>query len=120
MERANREVPHYYLATTVDMATAMDWLREHNRRSALDERLLPVALLLKAAALAAREVPDLNGFWSENRFTPGDGVHVEVAVLGVHPQVTATLSADHRATDGVTGARYLTAVDRLLQHPEEL
>lgn len=32
MTRANREVPHYYLATTIDMAAAMDWLHEHNRR----------------------------------------------------------------------------------------
>ncbi|MFD0373753.1 2-oxo acid dehydrogenase subunit E2, partial [Streptomyces sp. NPDC127112] len=36
------------------------------------------------------------------------------------PTVTATLSADHRATDGATGARFLTALDRLLQHPEDL
>jgi pyruvate dehydrogenase E2 component (dihydrolipoamide acetyltransferase) len=41
-------------------------------------------------------------------------------LLGVRPLVTATLSADHRATDGVIGARYLTAVDRLLQNPEQL
>ncbi|MEU5644462.1 2-oxo acid dehydrogenase subunit E2 [Streptomyces milbemycinicus] len=41
-------------------------------------------------------------------------------LLGVRPTVTATLSADHRATDGAIGARYLTAVDRLLQRPEDL
>ncbi|GHE13472.1 hypothetical protein GCM10010339_80530 [Streptomyces alanosinicus] len=41
-------------------------------------------------------------------------------MLGVRPVVTATLAADHRATDGAVGARYLTAVDRLLQNPEEL
>jgi pyruvate dehydrogenase E2 component (dihydrolipoamide acetyltransferase) len=41
-------------------------------------------------------------------------------MLGVRPVVTATLAADHRATDGAVGARYLTAVDRLLQRPEEL
>ncbi|MGW5470083.1 2-oxo acid dehydrogenase subunit E2 [Streptomyces chartreusis] len=34
--------------------------------------------------------------------------------------VTATLAADHRATDGAVGARYLTAVSRLLQNPEQL
>ncbi|WP_405753223.1 hypothetical protein OHA19_05205 [Streptomyces sp. NBC_00012] len=33
-------------------------------------------------------------------------------MLGVRPVVTATLAADHRATDAVVGARYLTAVDR--------
>jgi pyruvate dehydrogenase E2 component (dihydrolipoamide acetyltransferase) len=40
--------------------------------------------------------------------------------LGVNPVVRLTLSGDHRATDGYTGARYLAAVDRLLQQPEEL
>jgi pyruvate dehydrogenase E2 component (dihydrolipoamide acetyltransferase) len=34
--------------------------------------------------------------------------------------VRLTLSGDHRATDGATGARYLTAVDRLLQSPGDL
>ncbi|MFI9617145.1 2-oxo acid dehydrogenase subunit E2 [Streptomyces sp. NPDC052023] len=209
MSRANRDIPHYYLSTTVDMAAAMDRLHEHNRRSPVGERLLPAALLLKAAALAAREVPELNGFWSDDHFTAGEGVHVGVAVslrggglvapavhdadtlalpqlmaglkdlvtrartgrlrgsevsdatitvtnlgdqgvetvfgviyppqvalvgfgrvvdrpwavdglLGVRPVVTATLSADHRATDGAVGARYLTAVARLLQNPEQL
>jgi pyruvate dehydrogenase E2 component (dihydrolipoamide acetyltransferase) len=41
-------------------------------------------------------------------------------LLGVAPVVTATLAADHRVSDGYTGARYLAAVDRLLQSPEEL
>jgi pyruvate dehydrogenase E2 component (dihydrolipoamide acetyltransferase) len=36
------------------------------------------------------------------------------------PSVTASLAADHRATDGHRGAVYLTAVDRLLQEPEDL
>ena len=31
-----------------------------------------------------------------------------------------TLAGDHRATDGHTGARYLAAIERLLQRPEEL
>ena len=41
-------------------------------------------------------------------------------LLGVHPVTTVTLSADHRATDGFTGGRFLAALDELLQHPEEL
>ncbi|MGW5383156.1 2-oxo acid dehydrogenase subunit E2 [Nocardia sp. NPDC003963] len=40
--------------------------------------------------------------------------------VAVRPQVTATLSADHRASDGALGARFLTTVRELLQHPEEL
>jgi pyruvate dehydrogenase E2 component (dihydrolipoamide acetyltransferase) len=36
------------------------------------------------------------------------------------PLVSATLSADHRASDGHRGGRFLAAVDRLLQAPEGL
>ncbi len=41
-------------------------------------------------------------------------------MLGVRPIVTATLAADHRASDGHTGARYLTTIDQRLQKPEQL
>lgn len=208
MSRSKKEIPHYYLSTTIDLAAAVDWLRRRNRGRPPTDRLVPAALLLKAAALAGREVPQLNGFWRDGAFTPGGGPHLGVAVslrdgglvtpvihdadtlkpeelmtalkdlvqrarrgrlrgseltgatltvtslgdqgveavfgvihppqvalvgfgavverpwatgglLGVRPVVTATLSADHRASDGAVGARYLTAVDRLLQHPEE-
>ncbi|QRX90217.1 2-oxo acid dehydrogenase subunit E2 [Streptomyces noursei] len=209
MSRANREIPHYYLSTSIDMATALDWMHEHNHHRPVGERLLPAALLLKAAARAAREVPELNGHWLDGRFAAAEEVRLGVAVslrggglvapvlrnadalelpqlmsqlkdlvararngrlrgsevadptltvtnlgdqgveavlgviyppqvalvgfgrvverpwavnglLGVRPVVTASLSADHRATDGAVGARYLTSVDRLLQSPEEL
>ena len=36
-------------------------------------------------------------------------------LLGVRPVVTATLSADHRASDGQRGARFLTELARVLQ-----
>ena len=41
-------------------------------------------------------------------------------MLGVRPIVTATLAADHRASDGHTGARLLTLINQRLQRPEEL
>jgi pyruvate dehydrogenase E2 component (dihydrolipoamide acetyltransferase) len=41
-------------------------------------------------------------------------------LLGVRSVVTATLSADHRVSDGLRGSRYLARVDELLQRPEEL
>ncbi|WP_432138395.1 dihydrolipoamide acetyltransferase family protein [Streptomyces sp. bgisy154] len=209
MSRSKREIPHYYLSTTVDLAAAEEWLHRRNRGRPPSDRVVSAALLLKAAARAARAVPQLNGFWQDGHFVPGPGVHLGFAVslrdgglltpviheadtlapeavmaalkdlvrrarqgrlrgsevagatltvtslgeqgvesvfgvihppqvalvgfgavverpwavggmLGVHPVVTVTLSADHRASDGAVGARYLTAVDRLLQEPEEL
>jgi pyruvate dehydrogenase E2 component (dihydrolipoyllysine-residue acetyltransferase) len=41
-------------------------------------------------------------------------------MLGVRPIVTVTLAADHRATDGHYGARFLAEIDRLLRSPETL
>jgi pyruvate dehydrogenase E2 component (dihydrolipoamide acetyltransferase) len=41
-------------------------------------------------------------------------------MLGARPIVTATLAADHRASDGHAGSRFLTLIDRQLQKPEEL
>ncbi|WP_282780104.1 MULTISPECIES: 2-oxo acid dehydrogenase subunit E2 [unclassified Nocardia] len=209
MTRSKQTVPHYYLSSTIDMAAAVGWLRATNRRLAVSERVLPAALLLRATALAARKVPDVNGFWVDGRFEPAERVDLGVVVslrgggiivptvpradtlsvpaimaavrgivarsrdgqlraadatpatltvtnlgdlgvdsvfgvipppqvaivgfgaiterpcavdglLGVRSQVTATLSADHRASDGAVGARFLHTLSELLQHPEEL
>jgi len=44
----------------------------------------------------------------------------EKGMLGVHPLVRVTLAADHRATDGLTGSRFLTILTTHLQNPESL
>lgn len=41
-------------------------------------------------------------------------------MVGARPAVIATLSADHRVSDGMRGARFLSRIDELLQRPEEL
>ncbi len=209
MSRSKREIPHYYVATTVDMQVVTSWLARTNRDRTVSERIVPAAALLRATALAARQMPQLNGFWVDDGFVPGADVHLGVAItvrggalvapallgaadldlptlmgslrdlvsrarsgrltraelteptltvtdlgdqgveevigviqppqvalvgigrmvdrpwavdglLGVRPVVRLTLSGDHRATDGFTGARFLAAVDDLLQHPEAL
>jgi pyruvate dehydrogenase E2 component (dihydrolipoamide acetyltransferase) len=79
MARSKREIPHYYLATTIDLGRATAWLVEQNERHAISDRLLPAALLLKATALAAREVPVLNGSWDDG-FVPADHVHLGVGI----------------------------------------
>ena len=210
MARSKREIPHYYLGTQIDMSRAVGWLAAENARRPVTARLLPAVLLLRAVALAAREVPEMNGFWRDGQFQPGDGVHVGVAislrqgglvapaihdvdrkridqlmpelldlvkrtragvlrssevsdatitvtnlgeqgvetVFGViyppqvalvgfgrlverpwtaadgniapRPLLNASLSADHRASDGHRGGRFLAAIERLLQQPEAL
>ena len=41
-------------------------------------------------------------------------------MVGARPVVTATLAADHRASDGHRGALFLESLDRALQSPEAL
>lgn len=209
MARSKREIPHYYLSTTVDLNAAVAWLRVENERRTITERLLPAVLLIKAVARALRDVPDLNGYWTDGGFRKGSGIHIGVAIslrggglvapaihdadaldlttlmrklqdlvsraragslksseladptitvtnLGEHgvestfgiiyppqvalvgfgkiaerpcvaggkvevrPMVVATLSGDHRATDGHRGGMLLSAIDRLLQAPGTL
>lgn len=209
MSRSKREIPHYYLSTTIDMHPALEWMAEENLKRPVTERLLYGVLLIKAVALALREVPELNAIWERDQLQTKTAINVGVAISlrqggliapAIHdtdqkdlgqlmtefrdlvnrartgglrsselsdptitvtslgeqgveavfgviypPQtaivgfgkvverpwsinggllsrrvVTATLSADHRVSDGHRGGLFLAAVDRLLQEPQKL
>jgi len=80
MARSKREVPHYYLSTTVDLARATAHLASLNAERPLGQRLVPAALLLAAAARAARKVPQVNGFWQDGGFVAAEHVNLGMAV----------------------------------------
>lgn len=208
MSKSNREIPHYYLGTKLDMSKALAWLSEANKQRNVKQRMLPVVLLIKAVAKALTEVPDLNAYWenglqkktavnigfvvslrtggvmipaihnadkksidelmaslndiipraramklrsselSESTFTitslgeenaetvygviypPQVGLiglgsiaeqpWAEMGMLDVRPVMNITLSADHRATDGAAGSRFLMIIKNYLQKPELL
>ncbi len=209
MARSKREIPHYYLSTTIDVSEAVAWLERTNLDRPIADRLVMPVLLLKATARAVARVPEINGFLVDGAFSPSEAVHVGVAIslrtggviapaihdtdrlslddlmarlrdlvgrarsgvlrssemsdptitvtnlgdlgveavfgviyppqvalvgfgrvaerayarsgmLAVRPCVTATLSADHRVSDGHRGGRFLAEIDRLLQEPEKL
>jgi pyruvate dehydrogenase E2 component (dihydrolipoamide acetyltransferase) len=80
MARAKREIPHFYLGTTIDLGRATAWLADENARRPVPERLLAGVLLVKAVALALREVPELNAVWSGDAVVPKPAVHVGVAI----------------------------------------
>lgn len=209
MSRSNREIPHYYLEMEIDMSRPLQWLEGENLKRPIRERILPAALLFKAVAMALRDVPELNGYWLDDRLQIKPELHIGFAValrggglitpaihnvdrltlnelmkamgdviertragrlrssemsdstitvtnlgdlgvktvygviyppqvalvafgriaerpwaeggmLGVRRCVTATLAADHRATDGHRGSQFLEALNRHLQQPEGL
>jgi pyruvate dehydrogenase E2 component (dihydrolipoamide acetyltransferase) len=111
MSRSKREIPHYYLATTIDLGRVMSWLAERNAAVPVAERLLPGVVLLKAAAVALREVPELNAVWEGDRVVLRQTVHVGVAIalrggglviLALHDTATRPLA------DLMAGLRDLT------------
>jgi pyruvate dehydrogenase E2 component (dihydrolipoamide acetyltransferase) len=79
MTRSKREIPHFYLATTVDFAPATDWLKDRNAALRPAERILPAVLLLKATALALLEFPELNARWEDDQLRPASAIHIGVA-----------------------------------------
>ena len=209
MSRSKREIPHFYLGQTIDMSNAIAWLGQENLRPPVTERLLHGVLLVKAVALALREVPELNALWEGDEPVRKDDITVGVAIAlrggglvapAIHrtdeldldelmhafrdlvsrarswslrssemsdptitvtslgergvesvfgvifppqvaivgfgtlverpwisegqilpcPVVSASLSADHRVTDGHRASAFLAAIDRLLQEPDKL
>lgn len=80
MARSKREIPHYYMATDIDMSRALAWIAEQNLRRPVADRFIPAALLLKAVALAVEEVREMNGLFIDGTFRASKGVHVGVAI----------------------------------------
>jgi pyruvate dehydrogenase E2 component (dihydrolipoamide acetyltransferase) len=80
MARSKREIPHYYLATDIALARTTVWLAARNRDRPVTARLLMAVPLLKAVALALRKYPEFNGCFRDDRFVPGAGVHIGVAI----------------------------------------
>lgn len=210
MARSKREIPHYYLSTTIDLKHLLDWLTEENQKRPVEGRLLYGVLLIKAVALTLRDFPELNAVWEAGQLVVKPEIHVGVAIsirqggliapalhqvdkksltelmrdfrdliqraragslrsselsestitvtslgeqgvetvfgiiyppqvalvgfgkvvqrpwvvdgqaLAVRPVITATLSADHRVSDGHRGGLFLSSLERRLQQPEKL
>lgn len=80
MSRSKREIPHYYLAETVCLRRATDWLTAANAARPITGRMVMAVLQLKAVALALRDFPDLNGFFVDDTYRPAPTAHVGVAI----------------------------------------
>jgi len=99
MSRSKREIPHYYLTETVDLQAASAWLEHFNAEKPPVDRILPAVLFLKAAALALREQPKLNGAYENGVFSPSPDIHVgwAVSLRGGGLIAPAILDADKKS-----------------------
>ena len=80
MARANREIPHYYLETRIDMSRPLRWLEEENLKRPIKDRILPAVLLIKAVAKALTDVPELNGYWLDDQLQVQEAIHIGFAI----------------------------------------
>lgn len=80
VSRSKREIPHYYLSSTIDMAASLAWLAGYNEARPPGERMLAGALLLKATALALSKHPQLNGFWRDDAFVQAEDFNIGWAI----------------------------------------
>ncbi len=102
MSKSNREIPHYYIEVKIDMSKALAWLAESNKQRAVKNRLLPVALLIKAAAKSLIEVPDLNAVWDNGLQRKNEiniGFVISLRAGGV--MIPAIHNADKKSLDEI-------------------
>jgi pyruvate dehydrogenase E2 component (dihydrolipoamide acetyltransferase) len=106
MARSKREIPHFYLSESIDLSTAIAWLARENLTRSVQDRLLHGVLLLKAVALALREVPELNATWQGGNLVQSDAIHVGVATFlrGGGLVAPALHDADEQSLDELMGA----------------
>ncbi|MGP0073986.1 MAG: dihydrolipoamide acetyltransferase family protein [Bryobacteraceae bacterium] len=80
MARSNREIPHYYLETKIDLQRALKFLEAENQKRSVKDRLLSVILLIKAVARALHDVPELNAYWIDDQLQRKEAVHIGLAI----------------------------------------
>lgn len=78
LTEAKRTVPHYYLTADVDIGELMKLRAQLNQQ--LDTKLSVNDFIIKASALALRQVPAVNSSWLESGVRAYDYVDVSVAV----------------------------------------
>ncbi len=80
MSRSKKEIPHYYLADTVDISLAEQFLTSTNATRSAENRLLLGALHVKVVARALEKYPEFNGHFVDGQFQASKAIHVGVAI----------------------------------------
>lgn len=103
MARSKREIPHYYVSSTMDVSVFKQWFEIANAERAVADRMLYAAPLLKAVAIALKHVPVLSGTYEDEAYRPSSRVHVGVvtAIRGGGLVAPAIHDADQLSPDEV-------------------
>jgi len=80
MAKSHREIPHYYVSSTIDVSLLLGWLEAENAGRPVPSRLLYAVPLIRALALALSKTPELNGHYVDGRFEPAEHVNMGIAI----------------------------------------
>ncbi|WP_045836978.1 dihydrolipoamide acetyltransferase family protein [Hyphomicrobium sp. 99] len=80
MAKSHREIPHYYVSSTIDVSPLIAWLEVENARRPVTARLLYAVPLIRALALALAKTPELNGHYVDGCFLPAQNVNMGIAI----------------------------------------
>ncbi len=80
MSRSKRDIPHYYLAHTIDLSKAENFVIKSNEVRPPTDRLLLGALYLKAVARAVGKFPEFNGHFIDGLFQQSAAAHIGMAI----------------------------------------
>lgn len=80
MQKSKQEIPHYYLSLEVDIANAQAYLQQLNAGREPEQRILLLAVLLKATAKALAKYPQLNGYYQQQQFVPAEAINIANAI----------------------------------------
>ncbi|MEB3186163.1 MAG: dihydrolipoamide acetyltransferase family protein [bacterium] len=72
--------PHFYVTMAIDMTEAVAFRAQFNAAVSETEKATFNDLVVKAVALAARQVPGINASWADTEIIERGDVHVGVAV----------------------------------------
>jgi pyruvate dehydrogenase E2 component (dihydrolipoamide acetyltransferase) len=80
MTDSKQTVPHFYVTSEIDMGAALDLRKELNERREEDDKVSVNDLIVKAAALALREFPNINSTFNGETILRHNRIHVGIAV----------------------------------------
>ncbi len=105
MTESKTSVPHFYVTTEVDMGAALALRKQINETLTDEQKVTVNDLIVKAAALALRDFPNLNAAFGgdkiirHQRISVGSAVAVEGGLLTVVQKDTDTSTLSKIATD---------------------
>jgi len=76
MTESKQGIPHFYLTMAIDMGAAIEFRKKLNEGKTDEEKISVNDIIVKASALALREVPEVNSSFEDEKIKLNDRVNI--------------------------------------------